>query len=204
MYRWDSNYPPVKLFTCHYLYKNSHSVCLQVDSTSQPVGFIEEPQEQIRTLIQVCDMLYSTSAHSTEYCNTVLQQITTTQSYNTVPQHSTVTQYCNTVLQQITTTQYCNTVLQHTTTTNNYNTVLQHSATEVSSISFNKLNNLSPSVSVCLCLGMSLSACRKDVQPEPSPRSVWSWDSTSSVWFVPLLLYLFTCASAACLGADFM
>lgn len=149
---------------------------------------------------------YRVLQHSTatNYYNTVLQHSTTTQYYNTVPQHSTVTQYCNTVLQQITTTQYCNTVLQHTTTTNNYNTVLQHSATEVSSISFNKLNNLSPSVSVCLCLGISLSACRKDVQPEPSPRSVWSWDSTSSVWFVPLLLYLFTCASAACLGADFM
>lgn len=123
------------------------------------------------TATQYCNKLLQHSP-TTQYHNTVLQHSTTTQYCNKVPQHSTVTQYCNTVLQQITTTQYCNTVLQHTTTTNNYNTVLQHSATEVSSISFNKLNNLSPSVSVCLCLGISLSACRKDVQPEPSPRSV--------------------------------
>ena len=92
-------------------------MCQQVDSASQPVGFIEEPQEQIRTLVQVCDMLYSTSAHSTEYCNKLLQHSPTTQSYNTVPQHSTVTQYCNTVLQQITTALYHNTVSQHSTVT---------------------------------------------------------------------------------------
>ena len=82
-----SNSSSLHLFTSTPVitfYKNSHFVCLQVDSTSQPVGFIEEPQEQIRTLIQVCAMLYSTSTHNTEYCNTVLQQITTTQYYRSV------------------------------------------------------------------------------------------------------------------------